>query len=153
MALAAGTQAPDFSLVDTENEVHSLADHRGRKLVIAFFPATFSGVCDTEMCAFRDSLEELNDMDADVVGISVDPRFSNKEFATKHRLNFPILSDYKREAITAYDVVHDGFGGSRFRVFRFWDQVTRWAEAGNTVLVSETDAPDHAEMSLSSLHG
>ncbi len=111
MALAAGTQAPDFSLVDTENEAHSLADHRGRKLVIAFFPAAFSGVCDTEMCAFRDSLAELNDMDADVVGISVDPRFSNKEFATKHRLNFPILSDYKREAITAYDVVHDGFGG------------------------------------------
>ncbi len=43
-------------------------------------------------------------------------------------------------------VVHYGFGGSRFRVFRFWSQVTRWAEAGNTVLVSETDAPDHAEV-------
>ena len=111
MALAVGTTAPDFSLVDTEGESRSLSDLGGRNLVIAFFPAAFSGVCDTEMCTFRDSLSELNDMDADVVGISVDARFTNKEFAQKHGLTFPILSDYGREAIKAYDVEFPNFAG------------------------------------------
>ncbi len=111
MALSVGANAPNFSLVDTEGENKSLSGYRGRKLVIAFFPAVFSGVCDTEMCTFRDSLAELNEVDADVVGISVDARFANKEFATKHSLNFPILSDYKHEAIKAYDVETPNFAG------------------------------------------
>ena len=111
MALSAGTKAPAFSLPDTEGDIKSLADYEGRNLVIAFFPAAFSGVCDTEMCAFRDSLGELNGMDADVVAISVDMRFTNKEFATKHSLGFPVLSDYGRETINAYDVAFDDFAG------------------------------------------
>jgi len=111
MAIDVGTQAPDFTLIDQENKPHTLNSHKGRSVVLAFFPAAFSGVCDTEMCDFRDSLAELNSMDADVIGVSVDSRFANKEFATKHNLQFPVLSDYKREVIKQYDVVTENFAG------------------------------------------
>jgi len=111
MALAVGTKAPAFSLVNQDNEKVSLSDYAGRNVVVAFFPAVFSGVCDAEMCAFRDRSGELAGADADVVGISVDARWANKEFATKHRLTFPILSDYDRATIGAYDVVFPNFGG------------------------------------------
>ena len=111
MALSAGTRAPAFSLPDADGDIKSLSDYEGRNLVIAFFPAAFSGVCDTEMCAFRDSLGELNGMDADVVAVSVDMRFANKEFESKHGLGFPVLSDYRREAIKAYDVEFHDFAG------------------------------------------
>ena len=111
MAISTGTAAPDFSLVDQDGEAHTLSEHKGRNVILAFFPAVFSGVCDTEMCAFRDSLSELSNADADVIGVSVDARFANKEFATKHSLPFPILSDYGRSAIRAYDVVFPNFAG------------------------------------------
>ena len=111
MAINVGTQAPDFTLIDHDNKPHSLSSHTGRNVVLAFFPAVFSGVCDKEMCTFRDSLAELNGMDADVIGVSVDSRFANKEFATKHNLRFPILSDYNRDAIKKYDVVTNNFAG------------------------------------------
>ncbi len=111
MALAVGTKAPAFNLVSQDNERVSLSDYAGRNLVIAFFPAVFSGVCDTEMCTFRDMSDQFNSVDADVVGISVDGRWSNNEFATKLNLGFPILSDYSRDTISAYDVVFPNFGG------------------------------------------
>ena len=111
MAIATGTTAPDFSLLDQDASAHTLSEHKGRNVILAFFPAAFSGVCDTEMCAFRDSLSELSNADADVIGISVDARFSNKEFASKHSLTFPILSDYTRSTINAYDVVFENFAG------------------------------------------
>ena len=111
MAIGTGTAAPDFSLLDQDGNAHTLSEHKGRNVILAFFPAVFSGVCDTEMCTFRDSLSELGDADADVIGISVDARFANKEFATKHGLGFPILSDYSRATIKAYDVVFPNFGG------------------------------------------
>ncbi len=111
MAIGTGTAAPDFSLLDQDGNAHTLSEHKGRNVILAFFPAVFSGVCDTEMCTFRDSLSELGDADADVIGVSVDARFANKEFATKHSLPFPILSDYDRATIKAYDVVTSNFAG------------------------------------------
>ena len=59
MAIATGTAAPDFSLLDQDGNAHTLSEHKGRNVILAFFPAVFSGVCDTEMCTFRDSLSEL----------------------------------------------------------------------------------------------
>lgn len=111
MAIDVGTKAPDFTLLDQDNKPHTLSSHKGRNVILAFFPAVFSGVCDTEMCTFRDSLAELNSMDADVVSVSVDARFANKEFANKHKLGFPVLSDYGRKVIKQYDVVTNNFAG------------------------------------------
>ena len=68
-----GDQAPDFNLRSTDGETVSLSDQRGSNVVLAFFPAAFTGVCQTEMCTFRDSLSVFNEMNAKVFGISVDP--------------------------------------------------------------------------------
>ena len=111
MAVEAGQKAPGFTLVDGAGDKVSLSDYAGKNVVIAFFPAVFSGVCDAEMCTFRDSLAELNNSDADVIGISVDPRWAIGEFISKYNLNFPVLSDYSRKAINDYGVVFKDFAG------------------------------------------
>jgi peroxiredoxin len=104
-------EAPDFNLPDTKLKKRSLKDFRGRKVVLAFFVGAFTSICTKEMCAFRDSMARLTDLKAQVIGISVNDPFSNKAFAEKNRLPFPILSDYKRQAIKAYGVETIDFGG------------------------------------------
>jgi peroxiredoxin len=109
--LQTGDQAPDFTLPNHKREKVSLADLRGKTVVLAFFPAAFTGVCEKEMCSFRDSLAALNDLNATVLGVSVDAPFSNAAFAERNALNFSLLSDYNREAVRAYDIAHDDFAG------------------------------------------
>lgn len=105
-----GQEAPTFSLPDIEMKNRSLKEFRGRKLVLAFFPAAESPVCTTEMCALRDSIETLKSLGAQVVGISVDGPFANKIFTENRHLNFPILSDYKREVTSKYGIVMANLG-------------------------------------------
>jgi peroxiredoxin len=106
-----GDRAPDFTLPDTELKKRTLKGFLGHKIVIAFFVGAFTSVCTKEMCAFRDSMARLTDLEAQVIGISVNDPFSNKAFAEKNRLTFPILSDYNRQAIKAYGVETPNFGG------------------------------------------
>ncbi len=105
-----GSKAPAFSLLDTERKQQSLNDFAGKK-VVAFFPAAFTGVCEKEMCAFRDSMAELNQLDANVIAISVDAPFSNAAFAQRNGLEFPVLSDYQRETVNAYGIAMNDFAG------------------------------------------
>lgn len=109
--IAIGTKAPELNLFNQKRERVSLESLRGKKVVIAFFPAAFTSVCEKELCTFRDSLSALDDIGAAVLGISVDAPFANAAFATKNNLNFPILSDYAREATRAYGVAIDNFAG------------------------------------------
>jgi peroxiredoxin len=104
-------QAPDFTLHRTKTDTVTLSNLRGQKVVLAFFPAAFTGVCEKELCTFRDSLADLTDLNATVLGISVDGPFANLAFAGKNDINFPILSDYRREVTRAYDVALDDFAG------------------------------------------
>ena len=104
-------QAPDFTLHQTKTDKVTLSDHRGKKVVLAFFPAAFTGVCQAEMCAFRDQLSELNELNATVFGISVDGPFTSMAFASQNEISFPILSDHSREVTTAYDVALPNFAG------------------------------------------
>jgi peroxiredoxin len=106
-----GSKAPEFTLVDSTLTPRSLKDFAGRKTVLAFYPGAFTGVCDKEMCTFRDSLAQLNAADAQVVGISVDGPFANAEFAKRNRLEFPLLSDYGRTAVEAYGLALNDFAG------------------------------------------
>jgi peroxiredoxin len=99
-----GAQAPNFNLVNHKREQVSLESFRGRTVVLAFYPAAFTGVCEKEMCTFRDSLAALNAVNAAVLGISVDAPFSNAAFAEKNQINFPLLSDYGRTTVKAYGV-------------------------------------------------
>jgi peroxiredoxin len=100
-----GDKAPDFELPDTDMKLHKLSDYRGKKTILAFFPAAESPVCTAEMCALRDSIDQLHDLDTNVVGISVDGPFANKFFVQNRHLNFPVLSDYKRDVIKRYGIV------------------------------------------------
>ena len=99
-----GETAPDFELPDTDLKKVRLSDLRGKVVVLAFYPAAFTQVCTKEMCTFRDSMAKFNELNATVIGISVDPPFSNKAFKEQNKLNFTILSDYNREVIRKYDV-------------------------------------------------
>jgi glutaredoxin-dependent peroxiredoxin len=105
-----GMEAPDFELPDIDMKTLKLSDYRGKKLVLAFFPAAESPVCTLEMCSFRDSLKDLMEIGAQVVGISVDGPFANKIFSQNRQLNFPLLSDYKRETISKYGIVMKDLG-------------------------------------------
>ena len=107
--LQTGAKAPDLTLFNHKRERVALTDLRGKTVVLAFFPAAFTGVCEKEMCSFRDSLAGLNDLNATVLGVSVDAPFANAAFAERNQLNFPLLSDYTREAVKAFGVAHDDF--------------------------------------------
>lgn len=102
-------KAPNFTLPKAENgdfSEFSLEDSiEEGTIVLAFFPAAFTGGCRDEMCEFRDSISSFDDLDAQVYGISVDGLFSLNEFAEKNDLNFPLLSDANKEVIKDYDVV------------------------------------------------
>lgn len=109
--IAIGTKAPDFNLFNQKRERTSLDAQRGKKVVVAFFPAAFTSVCEKELCTFRDSLAALSDIGANVLAISVDAPFANAAFANKNNLNFDVLSDYTRETTRAYGVAIDNFAG------------------------------------------
>ena len=106
-----GDKAPDFTLMDVDIKPRSLDEFLGKKVVLAFFVGAFTSTCTMEMCAFRDSMARLTDLHAQVIGISVNDPFSNKGFAEKNYLPYPILSDYKREVIKKYGLELDNFAG------------------------------------------
>ena len=105
-----GKEAPDFELPDTDMNTHKLSDYRGKRLILAFFPAAESPICTLEMCKFRDSLADLKESGAEILGISVDGPFANKIFSKNRQLNFPLLSDYKKETIHNYGIVMKDLG-------------------------------------------
>lgn len=105
-----GDRAPDFELPDPDMKPRKLSEFLGKKTILAFFPAAESPVCTAEMCALRDSLDSLRDLGANVVGISVDGPFANKFFVQNRHLNFPVLSDYRRDVIKKYGIVMKKLG-------------------------------------------
>jgi len=109
--MSVGQKAPEFTLPDTELKPRRLRDFLERKVVLAFYPGAFTSVCTKEMCTFRDSIAKLSDLKAQVVGISVNDPFSNKAFAERNMLNFPLLSDYNREVVGLYGVAAEDFAG------------------------------------------
>ena len=109
--VSVGDKAPDFILPDTDLKPRSLSEFLGSKIVLAFFVGAFTSVCTKEMCAFRDSMARLTSLKAQIIGIAVTDPFSNKAFAEKNRLSFPILSDYKREVIQTYGIELPDFAG------------------------------------------
>lgn len=108
-----GHKPPDFQLPDQDRKQLTLTDFLGKKTVLAFFPGAFTSVCTKEMCTFRDSMQVLNSLKAQVVGISVNDPFTNKAFAEANKLQFPILSDYTRDTIRKFNVFHEDFAGLR----------------------------------------
>jgi len=98
-----GSAAPDFNLQDQNGKAHRLSDYAGRWLVLYFYPKDDTPGCTREACRFRDDIGVLGDLNAAVVGVSVDDARSHAGFARKYQLPFPLLSDPDGHTAAAYD--------------------------------------------------
>lgn len=109
MALTIGQAAPAFKLFNSEKEEVSLSSFLGKKVIIHFFPQAFTGVCTTQLCTMRDNLNYYTDLNAVVLGISVDSVFSLGKFKEEQNYNFNLLSDFNKEVSNAYDAIYDSW--------------------------------------------
>ncbi len=109
MSLQIGDKAPDFSLYSSEKELIHLHDYKGKNVVLLFFPLAFTGTCTKELCATRDDISIYNDLDTEVLGISIDSPQTLARYKDEYQLNFKLLSDFNKEAIVAYDVKYEVF--------------------------------------------
>jgi peroxiredoxin len=111
MAVEVGQSAPDFTLYDTDRKQRSLSEFKGKNVVLAFFPGAFTGVCTTEMCTLRDNVDQFNSLNAQVIGITVDPPFAQKAWTDQNNVNYPFLSDFGREVVNQYGLTFPNLAG------------------------------------------
>ena len=125
-----GSQAPDFALPDQDGNEVSLADFRGRTVVLAFYPADFSPVCTDQLSVYQEVLPQLEEAGAELVGISVDGAFCHKAFREHQGLTIPLLADFhpKGEVARAYGVWSEDYGvAGRALVMVGPDGVVQWS--------------------------
>lgn len=127
--LAVGAPAPEFTLSSTSGKDVSLSSFRGRQnVLLAFFPLAFTSTCTAELCAFSDDFDRFASAATAVLPISVDSVPTLKEFKAKHELTVDLLSDFKRDASRAYDVLlADKFYSKRAYFLIDKQGVLRWA--------------------------
>ena len=115
MSLKVGDVAPDFTLKSNNLEDVSLGSFKGKQnVVVLFFPLVNTGPCEKELCTFRDSLTQYEDLDAQVLAISVDSAFAQKLWANIQQFTFPLLSDFNKEVCQAYGAYYDVFIPGKF---------------------------------------
>ncbi|MGA7722629.1 MAG: redoxin domain-containing protein [Ignavibacteriaceae bacterium] len=114
MALKIGDKAPEFKLKDQDGKEVSIEEFNGKNVVVLFFPFANTSVCTTEMSLIRDNIGKFNNINAQVLGISVDSPFSLKMWAEKNSFNFPLLSDFNKEVSPLYDSLYDVFAPGKF---------------------------------------
>lgn len=105
-----GSPAPEFELADQDGQLHSLEDYRNQWVVLYFYPKDGTPGCTTEACEFRDNIFAFRDLNAQILGVSLDDVESHKAFSKKHGLPFPLLADPDGETSTAYGVKTRMFG-------------------------------------------
>lgn len=113
MSLQPGQPAPQFTLTSSELKTVSLADFKGKKVILHFFPLAFTGVCTTQLCTMRDSFGYYDGLNAVILGISVDSPFTLAKFKEENNYQFQLLSDFNKEASTAYGAIYDTFFGMK----------------------------------------
>ena len=146
MQIQVGQQAPDFSLFDSDKKEVKLSDYKGKKVLLLFVPAAFTGVCTKELCGVRDGIAQYNNANAVVLGISCDSIFVLAKWKEQEGLNFPLLSDYNKTVSAQYGVAYEKdafvfgmFGHSRRSAFVIDENgVVKYAE----VLASAGDLPN-----------
>ncbi len=115
MAPEVGTEAPDFTLKDQNNQEVTLSSFRGdRNVLVVFYPFAFSGICTGELCAVRDDLGSFQNDDVQILAVSVDHAFTLKAWSDAQSYQFPLLADFwpHGEVAKAYGVFNDGAGFS-----------------------------------------
>jgi peroxiredoxin len=129
-ALEPGTVAPEFELKTTPDQSVRLADFRGRRLIIAFYPADWSPVCTDQMALYNEVLPEFRRLGAELFGVSVDGAWCHRAFAEHRNLHFPLLADFepKGEIARRYGVYDQAGGVSERALFVLdGDGVIRWS--------------------------
>jgi peroxiredoxin len=110
MSLSVGQKAPDFKLITVDKSEVTLSQFKGKNVVIFFFPMAWTGTCTKEMCEVQENYNVYSGLNAEILGISVDTFFAQKHFQDEHKLkNITLLSDFNKEVIRAYDIVHHDF--------------------------------------------
>jgi thioredoxin-dependent peroxiredoxin len=102
MSVGVGDPAPGFELPGTGDRTYSLADFAGKPLVLVFYPGDDTPVCTKQLNSYNDGLEQFEELDAQVVGISAQDVGSHEKFSDKHGFGFPLLSDPDKTAAAAY---------------------------------------------------
>ncbi len=109
-SVSVGAAAPEFELSDQDGQLHSLEDYRDQWVVLYFYPKDETPGCTTEACEFRDNIFAFRDLNAQIIGVSLDDVESHKAFAENHGLPFPLLADVDGDAASAYGVKTRRFG-------------------------------------------
>ena len=102
---AVGDSAPTFKLQDQNGDWHTLGDYKGKYVVLFFYPKDGTPGCTTEACNFRDNIFAFDDLNTQILGISLDDVDSHKEFSEKYSLPYPILADVEKESAVDYGVL------------------------------------------------
>jgi peroxiredoxin len=132
MAPEVGSEAPDFTLKDQNNQPVTLSSFRGdRPVLVVFYPFAFSPLCTGELCAVRDDLADFQSDDVQILAVSVDHPFALKAWSEAQGFDFPLLSDFwpHGETSKAYGVFHDAAGMAVRGTFLVdTDGIVRFAE-------------------------
>jgi peroxiredoxin Q/BCP len=103
--LRVGDQAPDFELEGTESRTYRLADYRGSRVIIAFYPGDFTPVCTRQFCSYRDDGDRIEALGVRMLGISPQSVESHERFVEQHGLTVPLLSDPDKRIARSYGVI------------------------------------------------
>lgn len=128
--LKAGTMAPEFSLPSTPDQKVSLSEFKGRPVILAFYPADWSPVCGDQMALYNEILEEFQEYNAQLLGISVDGIWSHIAYAKANKFHFPLLADFEPKGAVAkkYGVYREKEGVTERALFVLDAQgVIRWS--------------------------
>ena len=109
MKIEIGKTAPDFSLFDTDKNKINLSDFKGKNILLLFFPLAFTSTCTKELCAVRDDISRYSNVNAQVIGISVDSVFALRKYKEDQQYNFPLLSDFNKEVSRSYHSIYEDF--------------------------------------------
>jgi glutaredoxin-dependent peroxiredoxin len=107
--LKIGDKAPAFKLFSSDKQEISLENYKGKNVVLLFFPLAFTSVCTAELCGVRDDIANYQNLNAEVLGISVDTPQTLAKFKEEQEYNFPLLSDFNKEASAAYGSMYETF--------------------------------------------
>ena len=148
MKIETGSKAPGISLYNTEKKKVSLSDYSGKNVLLLFFPLAFTSTCTKELCSVRDNITMYNDLNAEVIGISVDSLYTLARYKEDQHINFTLLSDFNKEASDAYGSLYPVFGfdmkgvGKRSAFVIDKEGVVRYAE----ILENASEVPDFSEI-------
>ena len=128
--LSNGTKAPDFTLYTTPDQAVSLSDFKGKRVILAFYPADWSPVCGDQMALYNEMLDYFRKLNAQLIGISVDGKWCHMSFSADRKLHFPLLSDFepKGEVARLYQVYDDKTGECKRALYVLDEEgVVRWS--------------------------